>query len=65
MDLSVKEDTCIPPLPRIVNEPKERISKTIAPLNGDMLSRTYQEFECRLDVCHVTWGAHLENLLTF
>jgi len=28
----------------------------------DVLTRVWQELEYRIDVCHVTRGAHIENL---
>jgi hypothetical protein len=58
----VKEHIYIPPLPRTVNELKECIFKIIASVNSIMLRRTWQEFQYRVYVCHVTWGANMEYL---
>jgi hypothetical protein len=45
-----------------VDELEERISETDASVNGDMLRKSWREFEYRLDVCRVTGFAHMENL---
>jgi hypothetical protein len=37
-----------------------RITAAIAAIDHDMLQRVWQEFDCRLDVCRVTKGAHIE-----
>jgi hypothetical protein len=58
----VREHVYIPSLLRTFNELKERISETIASVSGGMLRITWQERECRLDVCRATRGAHMENL---
>jgi hypothetical protein len=38
--------------------PTEEVKNIDAP----MLTRVWQLFEYRIDVCHVTRGAHIENL---
>jgi hypothetical protein len=37
-------------------------SSSILTLLGNMLTRVWQQLEYRIDVCHVTRGAHIEHL---
>jgi hypothetical protein len=43
-----------------VEDLKTRIRDAITPINRGMLARTWEESEFRLDVLHVTHGAHIE-----
>jgi hypothetical protein len=45
-----------PPLPRDLADLKPRI------VASPMLTRGWQELKYRIDVCHVTRGAHIEHL---
>ena len=45
-----------------IGELLTRIHDVIATITGDMLTRTFQEFEYRLDIVRSTNGAHVEVL---
>ena len=52
----------VPPIPRDVDELKAQITEAVATIDNAMLGCIWQEFDYRLDVCHVTNGAHIEHL---
>jgi len=56
----IKDNVYDPPLPKTLPEMRERINTTIENITQDMLWRVWQEWEYRLDICHVTRGAHVE-----
>ena len=58
----VKGLVYVPPLPTNVVELKQRISSALETVTEDMLQRVWDELGCRLDVCRVAGGAHIENL---
>jgi hypothetical protein len=41
---------------------KARINAAVKNIGAPMLTRVWQELECRIDVHLVTRGAHIENL---
>jgi hypothetical protein len=41
---------------------KARIVAAVKNIGAPMLTRVWQEFEYRIDVCRVTRGAHIEHL---
>jgi hypothetical protein len=41
---------------------KNRITVAVETITLDMLIRVWQELDYRLDMCHVTKGAHIEHL---
>ena len=43
-----------------ITDLKQRISDAIATIDEDMLQRTWQEIEYRLDVLRLTNGAYIE-----
>ena len=45
---------------RDITDLKQRISNAIATIDENMLQRTWQEIEYRLDVHRLTNGAHIE-----
>ena len=45
---------------RDITDLKQRISDAIATIDEDMLQRTWQEIEYRLDVLRLTNGAHIK-----
>jgi hypothetical protein len=49
------------PLGHIVDL-KTRIIAAVKNIDAPMLTRVWQELEYRIDVCHVTHGAHIEHL---
>jgi hypothetical protein len=51
------------PLPRDLADLKARIIAAVRTIDAPMLTRVWQELEYRIDVCRVTRGAHIENLL--
>ena len=52
----------VPPMPCDFADLKARIITTVKNIDALMLTRVWQELECRIDVCRVTRGAHTENL---
>jgi hypothetical protein len=42
--------------------PKARIISLVKNIDAPMLTCVWQELEYRIDVCHVTRGAHIEHL---
>jgi hypothetical protein len=49
-------------LPRDLADLKARIIAAVKNIDAPMLTRVWQELEYRIDVCHVTRGAHIEHL---
>ena len=43
-----------------IGELRTRIRNLIATITSEMLTRTLQEFECRLDIVRATNGVHVE-----
>ena len=58
----VKDQVCIPPLPASIPELKVRIRTAIETITADVLQKVWNELDCRVDVCRVTKGAHIEHL---
>jgi hypothetical protein len=58
----VKNWVFVPPLPRNLADLKARIIAAVKNIDAPMLTRVWQELEYRIDVCHVTRGAHIEHL---
>ena len=56
----IKDNVYVPPLPKTLPELRERINTAIGNVTQDMLERVWREWEYRLDICHVTRGAHIE-----
>ena len=52
----------VPPIPRDMDELKTRITEAVATIDNVMLGRVWQELDYRLDVCRVTYDAHVEHL---
>jgi hypothetical protein len=49
-------------LPRDLADLKARIIAAVKNIDAPLLTRVWQEFEYRIDVCRVTRGAHIEPL---
>jgi hypothetical protein len=49
-------------LPRDGAYLKARIIAAVKNIDAPLLTRVWQELEYRIDVCHVTCGAHIEHL---
>ena len=58
MDLEVY----VPPLPASLPELKVRISTATETITADMLQTVWNELDCRVDVCRIAKGAHIEHL---
>jgi hypothetical protein len=58
----VKDKVFVPPVPVTLDDLKQRITTAIAGVDEDMLTRVWQEFDYRVDICRVTEGAHIEYL---
>jgi hypothetical protein len=58
----VKDKVFVPPVPVTLDDLKQRITTAIAGVDEDMLTRVWQEFDYRVDICRVTKGAHIEQL---
>jgi hypothetical protein len=48
-----------------MQEVQDSVSKTTLPVNISVLSSTWQQFECRVDVCQVNGSTQWEYLLFF
>jgi hypothetical protein len=51
----------VPPSPRDLAEIKARIVAAVKNIDALMLTRVWKELEYRIDVCHITRGAHIEH----
>jgi hypothetical protein len=58
----VKNKIFVPPVPVTLDYLKQRITKATAGVDEDMLTRVWQEFDYRVDICRVTKGAYIEHL---
>jgi hypothetical protein len=58
----VKDKVFVPPVPVTLDDLKQHITTATAGVDGDMLTRVWQEFDYRVDIRRVTEGAHIENL---
>ena len=58
----VKDKVFVPPQPVSILDLKSRITAAVGTITPDLLNRVWQELDYRLDVCHVTKGAHIEDL---
>lgn len=58
----VKESVYVPPLPATLVDLKNRITAAVHSVTEDMLSRVWNEFSYRLDVCRAAQGGHIEHL---
>ena len=58
----VKGLVYVPPLPANLEEVKQRITTALQTATQDMLQRVLEELEYRIDVYHVSDGAHIEHL---
>jgi hypothetical protein len=58
----VKDKVFVPPVPVTLDDLKQRITTATAGVDADMLTRVWQEFDYRVDICHVTEGAHIKHL---
>ena len=48
-----------------VKEVQDSVSKSTLPVNISVLSNTWQQFECHVDVCYVNGNTQCEYLLLF
>jgi len=58
----VKNQVYVPPLPASIPELKVRIRTATETITADVLQAVWNEIDCRVDVCGITKGAHIENL---
>jgi hypothetical protein len=58
----VKHKVFAPPVPVTLDDLKQRVTAATAGVDEDMLTRVWQEFGYRVDICRVTKGAHIEHL---
>jgi hypothetical protein len=49
-------------LPHDLQELRQRIITAVTATEEDLLEKVWQELDYRLDVCRVTWGAHIKCL---
>ena len=52
----------MPPMPRDLPQLRQRIVEAVAAIDRQMLQRVSQELDYRIDICHITKGAHIEHL---
>jgi hypothetical protein len=58
----VKDQVYAHPVPASIPELKVRIRTAIETITVDMLQTVWNELDCRVDVCRITNGAHIEHL---
>jgi hypothetical protein len=58
----IKDKVFVPPVPVTLDDLKQRITTADAGVDEDMLTRVWQEFDYRVDICRVTKGANIEHL---
>ena len=58
----VKDRVFNPPLPHYLTDLKTQIIAAVKNIDAPMLTRVWQELDFHINVCHVTHGAHIENL---
>jgi hypothetical protein len=58
----VKDRVYVPQIPTNLPEFRRRIVAAVATITPDTLTRVWEEFDYRVDVCRVTNGAHIEHL---
>jgi hypothetical protein len=58
----VKDRVFVPPFPRDLADLKAWITLAVKNINAPTLKHVWQELEYRINVCHVTRGAHIKHL---
>jgi hypothetical protein len=58
----VKDKVFVPPVPVTLDDLKQSIVTATAGVDEDMLTRVWQEFDYRVDICRVTKGEYIEHL---
>ncbi|GFW87553.1 uncharacterized protein TNCV_4485181 [Trichonephila clavipes] len=58
----IKDCVYAPPLLADLLDLRHRIEATVARITSNTLNKVWDELTYRLDVCHVTNGAHIEHL---
>ena len=58
----VKDQVYVPLLPSSIPELNVRIRTAIETITADVLRTVWNELDCRVDVCRITKGAHIEHL---
>ena len=58
----VKDTVFVPPLPANLQDLRDRITAAVALVERDMLTRVWNEMDCRIDVCRITKGGHIEHV---
>jgi hypothetical protein len=54
--------THMPPMPRDLPQLRQRTMEAVVATDRQMLWHVWQELDCRIDICHVTKGGHIEHL---
>jgi hypothetical protein len=49
----VKDKVFVPPVPVTLDDLKQRITTATAGVDEDMLTRVWQEFDYRVNICHI------------
>jgi len=52
----------VPPSPKNLEELKIRIKDAVNAMTPDMISKVWEEFDYRVDVCWADGGDHIEHL---
>jgi hypothetical protein len=58
----IKDRVYVAPMPRDFHQLRQRIVEALAAIDRQMLQRVWQELDCRIDVCRVAKGGHIEHL---
>ena len=58
----MKDTVFVPPLPNNHQDLRKLITAAVALFDRDMLTRMWNEMDCRIDVCRITKDGHIEHL---
>ncbi|GFU90912.1 DUF4817 domain-containing protein [Trichonephila clavipes] len=58
----IKDYVYVPPLPSDISDLRHRMEADVARISSDTLKKVWDELTCRLDLCRVMNGAHIEHL---
>ena len=58
----VKGLVYVPPLPSNLEKRRQKITNALQTVTQNILQRVWEELEYRIDVCHVSGGALVEQL---
>ena len=58
----VKDTVFMPSLPANLQDLRNCITAAVALVDRDMLTRVWNEMDCRIDACRITKGGYIKHL---